>query len=186
MPLPPAPTKRAALLSQAAYDAPARGASRTSKRPERAPEQHPVARQVQARASEADDAEHHLQARSPALRDISARDAAARDMSARELPARAAAERAGNSPAAHHALAADKFDGSAPATNRSAQDGTLTRAAAKLKKAKSTGPTKLFVLDTNVLMHDPMCLFRFEEQPLHASSGRRSAADLAMGPRRAR
>jgi len=30
-------------------------------------------------------------------------------------------------------------------------------------KVKKTGPTKLFVLDTNVLMHDPMCLFRFEE-----------------------
>jgi len=30
-------------------------------------------------------------------------------------------------------------------------------------KANKTGPTKLFVLDTNVLMHDPMCLFRFEE-----------------------
>ena len=25
------------------------------------------------------------------------------------------------------------------------------------------GPAKLFVLDTNVLMHDPMSLFRFEE-----------------------
>jgi PhoH-like ATPase len=28
---------------------------------------------------------------------------------------------------------------------------------------RRTGPTKLFVLDTNVLMHDPMSLFRFEE-----------------------
>ena len=28
---------------------------------------------------------------------------------------------------------------------------------------KSLGPHQLFVLDTNVLMHDPMCLFRFEE-----------------------
>ncbi len=27
-------------------------------------------------------------------------------------------------------------------------------------------PTKLFVLDTNVLMHDPTCLFRFEEHDL--------------------
>ena len=36
-------------------------------------------------------------------------------------------------------------------------------ATAKTKKKPSTGPTKLFVLDTNVLMHDPMCLFRFEE-----------------------
>ena len=34
------------------------------------------------------------------------------------------------------------------------------------KKPKSTGPTKLFVLDTNVLMHDPMCLFRFEEHDI--------------------
>lgn len=31
------------------------------------------------------------------------------------------------------------------------------------KAKKSTGPAKLFVLDTNVLLHDPMCLFRFEE-----------------------
>ena len=35
-----------------------------------------------------------------------------------------------------------------------------------LKKSKHTGPTKLFVLDTNVLMHDPMCLFRFEEHDI--------------------
>jgi PhoH-like ATPase len=33
----------------------------------------------------------------------------------------------------------------------------------KAKKPKFSGPSKLFVLDTNVLMHDPMCLFRFEE-----------------------
>ena len=33
----------------------------------------------------------------------------------------------------------------------------------KKAKRKSTGPQKLFVLDTNVLMHDPMSLFRFEE-----------------------
>jgi len=33
----------------------------------------------------------------------------------------------------------------------------------KKKKSSASGPAKLFVLDTNVLMHDPMCLFRFEE-----------------------
>jgi PhoH-like ATPase len=38
-----------------------------------------------------------------------------------------------------------------------------TLARATTPKKKHTGPTKLFVLDTNVLMHDPMCLFRFEE-----------------------
>jgi PhoH-like ATPase len=33
----------------------------------------------------------------------------------------------------------------------------------KPRKPRGTGPAKLFVLDTNVLMHDPMSLFRFEE-----------------------
>jgi PhoH-like ATPase len=36
-------------------------------------------------------------------------------------------------------------------------------ARAAAPKKKHTGPAKLFVLDTNVLMHDPMCLYRFEE-----------------------
>ena len=31
------------------------------------------------------------------------------------------------------------------------------------RKARAAGPAKLFVLDTNVLMHDPTSLFRFEE-----------------------
>ena len=38
--------------------------------------------------------------------------------------------------------------------------------ATRVKKTKSTGPVKLFVLDTNVLMHDPMCLFKFEEHDI--------------------
>ena len=38
-----------------------------------------------------------------------------------------------------------------------------TSSAQKKTKRKSSGPQKLFVLDTNVLMHDPMSLFRFEE-----------------------
>jgi PhoH-like ATPase len=32
---------------------------------------------------------------------------------------------------------------------------------------KHNGPSKLFVLDTNVLMHDPMCLFQFEEHDIY-------------------
>jgi PhoH-like ATPase len=40
-------------------------------------------------------------------------------------------------------------------------------APVKSKKAARTGPTKLFVLDTNVLLHDPMCLFRFEEHDIY-------------------
>jgi PhoH-like ATPase len=36
----------------------------------------------------------------------------------------------------------------------------------KATKKSSSGLSKLFVLDTNVLMHDPMCLFRFEEHDI--------------------
>jgi PhoH-like ATPase len=34
------------------------------------------------------------------------------------------------------------------------------------RKPRDGGPAKLFVLDTNVLMHDPMSLFRFEEHDI--------------------
>ena len=34
------------------------------------------------------------------------------------------------------------------------------------RKTRPKGPAKLFVVDTNVLMHDPMCLFRFEEHDI--------------------
>lgn len=37
----------------------------------------------------------------------------------------------------------------------------------KVKKVKASGPKKLFVLDTNVLLHDPSCLFRFEEHDIY-------------------
>ncbi|MGN6831143.1 PhoH family protein [Paucibacter sp. M5-1] len=44
------------------------------------------------------------------------------------------------------------------------QKAAKPKAAAKPRIA---GPAKLFVLDTNVLMHDPMCLFRFEEHDIY-------------------
>jgi PhoH-like ATPase len=34
------------------------------------------------------------------------------------------------------------------------------------RAARASGPAKLFVLDTNVLMHDPMSLFRFDEHDI--------------------
>ena len=39
-------------------------------------------------------------------------------------------------------------------------------APARTRKTRSKGPTKLFVLDTNVLLHDPTSLFRFEEHDI--------------------
>ncbi len=37
----------------------------------------------------------------------------------------------------------------------------------QLRKPRGQGPARLFVLDTNVLMHDPMSLFRFEEHDIY-------------------
>src|SRR5690606_33889375 len=38
---------------------------------------------------------------------------------------------------------------------------------ARERKARKSGPAKLFVLDTNVLLHDPTSLFRFEEHDIY-------------------
>ncbi|MFO1227530.1 PhoH family protein [Roseateles sp.] len=48
-------------------------------------------------------------------------------------------------------------------TAKPSKPATAPKAASGTRSRKPTGPTKLFVLDTNVLMHDPMCIFRFEE-----------------------
>jgi PhoH-like ATPase len=58
----------------------------------------------------------------------------------------------------------------APQAPQLAATATQTPAAtdtAKPRKPRGTGPAKLFVLDTNVLMHDPMSLFRFEEHDIY-------------------
>jgi len=47
--------------------------------------------------------------------------------------------------------------------SRQATPTTAPMAQRRARKPRGSGPAKLFVLDTNVLMHDPMSLFRFEE-----------------------
>ena len=42
-----------------------------------------------------------------------------------------------------------------------------TRPEREKKRPRGNGPTTLFVLDTNVLMHDPTSLFRFEEHDIY-------------------
>ena len=64
------------------------------------------------------------------------------------LPAEARSAKAGERPASHLALVE-----------------TRTRAAGR-KVRPASGRPKLFVLDTNVLMHDPTSLFRFEEHDI--------------------
>ena len=128
MPLPTAPAKRAALLSEREYDVPARRAER----PE-APVAEPVNIPVVAVTG-------------PSLADRMSGSGSDR----KKAPAR------GRAPA-HQ---------SQPAQLANPAASTAPPAAAKTRKPRQLGPAKLFVLDTNVLLHDPMCLFRFEEHDI--------------------
>ena len=54
----------------------------------------------------------------------------------------------------------------ATAPHAAAPQAAQPMVVAKPRKPRLSGPPKLFVLDTNVLMHDPMSLFRFEEHDI--------------------
>ena len=124
MPLPPAPTKRAALLSPDALDAPARSPSRGLRKSENADsaEKPPVLDLFESRVT------------------------------------------GGGEPITAFKAQVAASQGETCATSYKKE--SITTAAAKPRKSKLAGPAKLFVLDTNVLMHDPMCLFRFEEHDI--------------------
>ena len=55
----------------------------------------------------------------------------------------------------------------APAAARASDGGNRPAGRSRrARKPRNSGPTRLFVLDTNVLLHDPMALFRFEEHDI--------------------
>ncbi|MBI2744058.1 MAG: PhoH family protein [Burkholderiales bacterium] len=126
MPLPPAPTKRAALLTPEAFEAPARGKPRSGRKTSASFDAPESPHKVQARDLFEHGASLGSDAQGPAIQ-----------VETRRAPPRPA-----------------------PSTQEKQQDRPRS------KKAAPTGPAKLFVLDTNVLMHDPMCLFRFEEHDI--------------------
>ncbi|MDB0539783.1 PhoH family protein [Ralstonia solanacearum] len=53
------------------------------------------------------------------------------------------------------------------AVDKVSTTGKSTETATRRRARRDDGPTKLFVLDTNVLMHDPSSLFRFEEHDVY-------------------
>ncbi|MBK9237772.1 MAG: PhoH family protein [Rhodoferax sp.] len=133
MPLPPVPTKRAALLAADSFDVPAR----KQPKPARHADTEPMERSRPARTT-------HRPSETLSA-DLLAHPAAFLERSDAE-PVRTPA----------------------PSASKAARTGAVEpqRAAAASRKAKPGGPSKLFVLDTNVLLHDPMCLFRFEEHDI--------------------
>jgi PhoH-like ATPase len=143
MPLPPAPTKRAAMLTPEAFDAPARAS-------------HKVARKTEAPA-----ADNLLDERPRAQADFDPRvggaelDAIRFERDAEADPVPGLDDMVHNESYIAEAIA--------PATRGRKQ---AAMPAPQPRKKKATGPAKMFVLDTNVLMHDPMSLFRFEEHDI--------------------
>ncbi|MET3915380.1 PhoH-like ATPase [Variovorax sp. OAS795] len=161
MPLPPAPTKRAALLSPDAHDAPARSSHRGSRRSgeSRADSASPSGsqplelfdRNTAEAAGGSGEAAPSARGRSkPApSRNPERNPERGNDRNHEQRPA------ARGEPEAPPAVYV-------PAPSPVAAPQVPTRS----KRAKSNGAAKLFVLDTNVLLHDPMCLFRFEEHDI--------------------
>jgi PhoH-like ATPase len=60
----------------------------------------------------------------------------------------------------------NESDSDMKSVSKTKQTSTVDLASQLKTKRKKSFPKKLFVLDTNVLMHDPMCLFRFEEHDI--------------------
>ncbi len=129
MPLPPAPTRRAAILAPEAYNVTAAVAAKTRKTV--ADETATVAIAEAATAAP--------------LAETTARPAVRKTAPAAK-------------PRRSSAAAAQEATPVAPAT---------AATPARSRKARSDRPPKLFVLDTNVLLHDPTSLFRFEEHDIY-------------------
>jgi PhoH-like ATPase len=133
MPLPTAPAKRAALLSEKDYNVAARA-------------------QPKARTAPSPSVELATPPKSPKTTKSTTRTEI---LTPAAVPAVKVAAKTG--------AKATRSPSVAP---RKITESTAAAVEVKTSKPKHTGPSKLFVLDTNVLLHDPMCLFRFEEHDI--------------------
>ena len=143
MPLPPAPGRRAARLSPEAYENkvnPARASSR-------------------AVAAEPEEVNETIAPEAP----TAAAPVRRRTHNTAEAATKAAAPAVATpkSTTSTRQAAAKKTISNTPVT---ASNGSQGKSLPRSKKTQ--GPAKLFVLDTNVLLHDPTSLFRFEEHDI--------------------
>ncbi|MDQ7744081.1 PhoH family protein [Hydrogenophaga pseudoflava] len=146
MPLPPAPSKRAALLAPEAYNLKSSDDSFDDEFPASAPAPslHREPRQIKQPA--------------PATPTVGARKKAkAVSTSPTVAPRSVVPEALASAPPATDTE-------KPPVTTSTAPVEPVRRRSART--AASSGPARLFVLDTNVLLHDPMSLFRFEEHDI--------------------
>lgn len=143
MPLPPAPGRRAARLSPEAYENKVNSARASSR----------------AVAAEPEEVNETIAPEAPtAAAPVRRRT---RDTAEAATKAAAPAVATPKSTTSTRQAAAKKTISNTPVTASNGSQGK------SLQRAKKTqGPAKLFVLDTNVLLHDPTSLFRFEEHDI--------------------
>ncbi|SDH45973.1 PhoH family protein [Variovorax sp. OV700] len=160
MPLPPAPTKRAALLSPDAHDAPARSSHRSSRR-------SGDSRADSASSSGPQPLELFDRNTAEAVGGGTEAAPSTRGRSKTAPSPARNSERSQDRSREHNRPAARGEPEAPPAVYVPAPSpAAAPQVPTRAKRAKSNGPAKLFVLDTNVLLHDPMCLFRFEEHDI--------------------
>ena len=153
MPLPSAPTKRADRLTPSAFD----GAPKSGRQPQR-----PTATAARAQApSPAADISADMEKRPAVGRQAALLSKAPASEVAVQVETRRAAPAQAPVPVAPVVSVAPAASAAPLAAKPIAQ-----AAATRSRKSARSGPSKLFVLDTNVLMHDPMCMFRFEEHDI--------------------
>jgi PhoH-like ATPase len=164
MPLPPAPSRRAALLAPEAFEITARPRTPAADATEVTAAATPARSSTTGRSGRKADsvASASMPAVSGGMVQVETRGRAAVPAPAMaapdtaEAPARSTPRRTAKAPAAATPPAAEAV---APATSPAA--GGRTK-----RGSRPRGPAKLFVLDTNVLLHDPTSLFRFEEHDI--------------------
>ncbi|MDM7941305.1 MAG: PhoH family protein [Hydrogenophaga sp.] len=157
MPLPPAPSKRAALLSPEAYSL--RAADEPFEPEVDATPIPPLPAAAPVRAAERE---------TPPLTPQPAARSGAKSGGRGRKPAPAAMpevpQRAEMAPVPETAAPVQ-----ANPPQRSPLQAQVTPSAGSRRRTAGkggSGPARLFVLDTNVLLHDPMSLFRFEEHDI--------------------
>jgi len=164
MPLPPAPSKRAALLSADAYKTLSTEAAELVP----APDVQPATRASRPAKGNRADAAAPAAARttpdtpaSPVVNDAGSGAARGRRKTTKapEQPVAAPAAAATRQPAR------EAMEAPTPAAPAAAPADSTARRR-RTGPGSRSGARRLFVLDTNVLLHDPMSLFRFEEHDI--------------------
>jgi PhoH-like ATPase len=169
MPLPKPPTQKASLLDPAAYEAKAAPRAATARGGATARPSRPAIETAEPAENVTRAASRGAPSRPAAPAPVAAPVAAASAATSAVHTAAPSAARSGGASSRRTAAAEGNATVAAPASAlaplRAAATASAPAAAprARPRRVKEAGPAKLFVLDTNVLMHDPMSLFRFEE-----------------------